>query len=166
VPLFRCNLGGDGDACPFRARQGRIGDGHFHGVARSIAHNALCRLYFSGVRSTYCLEIDSPRYVGLRLRQSRQLEKIVTLTNSQTNNTSEFCSICTPFQDIFDYDLYKIALDLMKDHVGTFICEGCNVRGIYKDPSGSLFLGRMIHGKVEEFPVHLEDLLNESHMGA
>ena len=78
---------------------------------------------------------------------------------------SEFCSICTPFQDVFDYDLYKIALNLMKDQVRTFLCEGRTVRGIYKDPAGNLFLGRMIHGKVEEFPVHLEDLLNIRHMG-
>jgi hypothetical protein len=71
---------------------------------------------------------------------------------------SEFCSQCSP--NFHDWDLFKLALDLDNQHSESFICEGCNIRGIYKDESGKLFLAKTINNNIELFPINLVDLLH------
>ena len=70
---------------------------------------------------------------------------------------SEYCSRCSPL-DSWDYDLVKIALDLENGHSESFICEGCNIRAIYKDESGNLFLALKTRMQVELHPVNIEEL--------
>jgi len=52
----------------------------------------------------------------------------------------------------------KIAINLRRGYSQSFLCEGCNIRGIYKDENGNLFLGRDVDGKIVEEPVNLDEL--------
>lgn len=46
---------------------------------------------------------------------------------------SDYCSQCSPFRDYCDIDLFQIAIDLENGHSESFLCEGCNNRGLYMD---------------------------------
>jgi hypothetical protein len=71
---------------------------------------------------------------------------------------SEFCSECSPFDNQFDFDLFKMAVKLKREYSISFFCEGCNNRGIYKDNEGKIFLAKSIKGKIELHNVNIEDL--------
>ena len=71
---------------------------------------------------------------------------------------AEYCSQCTPF-DVSDIDLMEMAIELEKGHSKSFICEGCNNRGLFKDETGRLFLAKLSNGEVELHPVNLEELI-------
>jgi len=70
---------------------------------------------------------------------------------------SEYCSRCSPFET-YDYDLTKIALNLENGHSENILCEGCNIRGVYKDESGNLYLAVKTEKKIEMKAVNIEEL--------
>jgi hypothetical protein len=70
---------------------------------------------------------------------------------------AEFCSKCEP--EYWDIDLVQIALDLEPGHSESFLCEGCNIRGIYKDDYGYYFFARNINGKIELEKVIIEKII-------
>ena len=72
---------------------------------------------------------------------------------------ADFCSKCTLFKDQFDIDLYKIALNLERGHSESFICEGCNIRAIYKDETGRLYLGKDVEGSINMDETTIEALM-------
>lgn len=59
---------------------------------------------------------------------------------------AEFCSICEP--NYFDINLPEMALDLEPGHSENILCEGCNVRALYKDESGILFLAKLVDNEI------------------
>jgi len=75
---------------------------------------------------------------------------------------SEYCSQCSPFKDEqdWDIDLAKMALRLDNGRSESFICEGCNNRGIYKDEVGKIYLAKQKTNTIELVEVKFEDLIN------
>ncbi len=69
---------------------------------------------------------------------------------------ADFCSICEP--DFFDINLTEIALELDPGRSESFICEGCNLRAVFKNESNALYLGRLVDGELVLEPIHIEDL--------
>jgi len=69
---------------------------------------------------------------------------------------SEYCSRCSPL-DSWDFDLVKIALNLDKGHSENILCEGCNVRGVYKDESGNIYLAVKTEKKIKMKAVNIEE---------
>jgi len=74
---------------------------------------------------------------------------------------AEYCSLCSPFEGKCDIDLMKIALKLERGHSTNFLCEGCNVRAIYKDDSGLLYLAKEEGNEIKLEPIHIEDLISK-----
>lgn len=76
---------------------------------------------------------------------------------------SEFCSMCSPFKEMggYDYDLAKIALDLNKGRSESFLCEGCENRGVYKDETGRLYLAKEepLGAPIKLVEVRIEELM-------
>ena len=72
---------------------------------------------------------------------------------------AEFCNKCSLFEGKHDIDLVRIALKLKKGHSTNFICEGCNVRAIYKDESGNLYLAREVSNEIVLEPTTIEELM-------
>lgn len=76
---------------------------------------------------------------------------------------AEYCSMCSPFKEMggYDYDLAKIALDLEKGRSESFLCEGCENRGVYKDEDGRLYLAKYIEAndQIELKEVNIEELM-------
>jgi hypothetical protein len=73
---------------------------------------------------------------------------------------ADYCSKCSPFDGQCEINLIKIALKLKHGHSESFICEGCNNRGIYKDENGILFLAK--HEPDNNITLHqvsIEDLM-------
>lgn len=69
---------------------------------------------------------------------------------------SEYCSKCCHTYGMKeDYDLPPIAYKLKKGYSETFICEGCNVRGVGKDEEGKTYVyyleGEHLEPKEEVF---------------
>ena len=73
---------------------------------------------------------------------------------------AEYCSHCSPFkrQGNFDIDLFKIALKLNRGNSTSFICEGCNIRGIYKDEQGLIYLVEEDKGELKFSLTNIETL--------
>lgn len=71
-----------------------------------------------------------------------------------------YCSKCSPFSGEFDIDLFKIALTIKNCRSVSFICEGCNIRAIYKDENGNLYLARSESNEIKLYPVFIKDLMN------
>lgn len=72
---------------------------------------------------------------------------------------AEYCSQCSPFNGQFDIDLFQIALALSREHSSAFICEGCNIKAIYKDEKGLIYLIRYEDDEYKYCPVNIEDLI-------
>ena len=72
---------------------------------------------------------------------------------------AEYCSQCSPFENEFDFDLFKIALELKRGHSTNFLCEGCNNRGIYKDETGRVYLAKLAKNEIELQPINIEELI-------
>ena len=72
---------------------------------------------------------------------------------------AEYCSQCSPFENEFDIDLFEIALELESGFSESFICEGCNIRAVFKDESGSLYLAKQEGEELNLTPVKIEDLM-------
>lgn len=72
---------------------------------------------------------------------------------------ADYCSKCSPFEGEFEIDLLKIALRLKNGHSELVMCEGCNIRGVYKDEGGKLYLARAEKNEVNLYPVAIEDLM-------
>jgi len=73
---------------------------------------------------------------------------------------AEYCSRCSPFENEFDINLFRIALNLKKGYSETFLCEGCSNRGIYKDDTGRLYLAKSVEGEIVLKSINIEELLN------
>ena len=71
---------------------------------------------------------------------------------------AEFCSQCSPFENRSDYNLYRIGKKLKKGRSFTFLCEGCNNRGLYKNETGDLFLLKMVDKEIKEQPININEL--------
>lgn len=71
---------------------------------------------------------------------------------------AEFCSRCDMFDEP-DYDLFQIALSLEPGRSETFLCEGCNIRGVHKDESGGVYLVIDNNGEMEFERVEVETLI-------
>lgn len=69
---------------------------------------------------------------------------------------AEFCSNCDALHS--DYDLFRLALFLPKGRSRNLLCEGCNLRAIYKDNEGNIFLAKMLNNEIKFEPVILKDL--------
>ena len=72
---------------------------------------------------------------------------------------AEFCSQCSPFDNEYDIDIFKIALKLKNGHSKNILCEGCNIRAVYKDEQGLIYLGKSEKGEIKLNPVTLEELM-------
>lgn len=73
---------------------------------------------------------------------------------------AEFCSQCADkYFEYPDIKLFKIALNLKKGRSVSFLCEGCNNRGIYKDEEGKLYLAKLIEKEIKLFPVSVSELV-------
>lgn len=70
---------------------------------------------------------------------------------------ADFCSRCEP--DGYDIDLANIALGLKPGYSSNFMCESCEIRGVYKDESGLIYLAISKKGQIELTQVFVEDLL-------
>ena len=71
---------------------------------------------------------------------------------------AEFCSRCDMFDEP-DYDLFQIALSLEPGRSETFLCEGCNIRGVHKDDEGQIYLAMEIGDEIKLEPTVLESLI-------
>ena len=71
---------------------------------------------------------------------------------------AEFCSECSLF-DEFDHDLFKIAIELKPGHSENFVREGCDIRGVYKDDSGCIYLAHRVNNEIQLKQVPLESLM-------
>lgn len=69
---------------------------------------------------------------------------------------AEFCSRCDTDYDI---DLGVIALELEPGYSEPVNCEGCNIRGVYKDDEGNLYLATLHDGEIGLEKVALEELM-------
>jgi hypothetical protein len=58
-----------------------------------------------------------------------------------------------------DHDLFKIALSLEPGRSATFLCEGCDIRGVHKDEEGHIYLVRDVEGEMEFERVEVETLI-------
>ena len=74
---------------------------------------------------------------------------------------ADFCSQCSPFDNEYDIDLFKIALKLQKGASENILCEGCNIRVVYKDEEGLVYLGRLENEEIKLYLVKLEELKNQ-----
>ena len=72
---------------------------------------------------------------------------------------AEFCSQCSPFDNEYDIDIFQIALKLKKGHSKNILCEGCNIRAVYKDEQGLLYLGKLENKEIKLYPIKLEELI-------
>lgn len=72
---------------------------------------------------------------------------------------AEFCSECNNVFDMPDHYLPLIALRLKDGFTYSFICEGCNVRGIAKDEKGNLYLLKENDKTIVEEPTTLLKLV-------
>lgn len=72
---------------------------------------------------------------------------------------ADYCKVCTPFEGDYDIDFVDIALHLENGHSEGFICEGCNIKAIYKDEEGRLYLAKEIHGEIELEETTIEKLM-------
>lgn len=72
---------------------------------------------------------------------------------------AEYCSVCSPFNGEFDINVFKLALRLENGRSESFLCEGCNLRGVYKDDLGNLFLARSEDKEIKLHPILIEDLM-------
>ena len=75
---------------------------------------------------------------------------------------ADFCSQCSPFDNEYDIDLFKIALKLQKGASENILYEGCNIRVVYKDEEGLVYLGKLEHEEIKLYLVKLEELKNQS----
>lgn len=71
---------------------------------------------------------------------------------------AEFCSDCSPF-DEFDINLFTIALDLKPGHSETILCEGCNIKAVYKDEEGLVYLAKEVPEGVELEEAEIDTLM-------
>lgn len=58
-----------------------------------------------------------------------------------------------------DYDLFQIALSLEPGRSETFLCEGCDIRGVHKDEHGHVYLVRDKGGEMDFEKVEVEKLI-------
>ena len=75
---------------------------------------------------------------------------------------AEFCSkCCSKYGMKDDLDLAQIAYKLKRGYSKTFICEGCTVRGIYKDETGKTYVyyqnGNELEAVQETFEWKVDD---------
>ena len=72
---------------------------------------------------------------------------------------AEFCS---QWDDKYglgnDYNLPEIALKLKRGRSVNILCEGCNIRTIYKDDDGFIYLGRVEENEIILQKVSIEEL--------
>lgn len=73
---------------------------------------------------------------------------------------AEYCSQCSPFkaQGKFDINLFKIALKFNRGNSTSFICEGCNNKGIYKDEQGLIYLVKEESNELKFTLINIEEL--------
>ena len=55
---------------------------------------------------------------------------------------TKICSLCTPSLVPPDYDLFRISLNLERGRAFNLTCRVCNIRGIYKDDEGLIYLAK------------------------
>lgn len=72
---------------------------------------------------------------------------------------AEFCSQCSPFGDQYDIDLFEIAMNLEPGYSEAFVCEGCNIRGVYKDEERKVYLAKEVNKEIELKEVLVETLI-------
>ena len=72
---------------------------------------------------------------------------------------AEFCSLCTIYEDEIDFDLFQIALNLENGISEPILCEGCNIRAIYKDENGNLFVIKLIEKELIPKSISIEELI-------
>ena len=71
---------------------------------------------------------------------------------------AEYCSQCSPFENEFDIDLFRIAINVKKGHSINLLCEGCNNKAIYKDEEGLIYLVKDENKEMKFYPIKLEEL--------
>ena len=74
----------------------------------------------------------------------------------------KYCSAChnKRHEGNWDYDLFKIAIDLDRGRSLSFLCFGCSNRAIYKDHDGNLYLSKVNHAdSLEMHEVSITDLM-------
>ena len=54
--------------------------------------------------------------------------------------------------------LAAIALDLKLGHSESILCEGCNIRPVYKDEKGLIYLGRKFDQEIAMVSMKIEEL--------
>ena len=70
-----------------------------------------------------------------------------------------YCSRCANSQDIrADYNLAELALNLYRGVSTPIDCADCNIKALYKDEKGLIYLGYLIDGATELKAVNVEDL--------
>ena len=69
---------------------------------------------------------------------------------------AEFCSKCD--RDWLEINLHEIALNLKNGFSHSFLCEGCDRRGVYKDEHGAIYIAYEVQGEVELRPAKIEEL--------
>ena len=74
-----------------------------------------------------------------------------------TENDKECSSVKNRIE--CDIDLFKIALNLKTRRSESFICKGCNIRAVYKDVNGCLFVARQEGKIIKLYSVNIEDLM-------
>ena len=72
---------------------------------------------------------------------------------------AEYCKDCSLWEDKYDIDLFWIATTLKKGRSENFICEGCNMRVVFKDENGQLYLGKDVDGEIVLTEVRIEELM-------
>jgi len=72
---------------------------------------------------------------------------------------SEYCCKCSPFLPDYEIDLAEIALKVEKGHSENVICEGCNIKAIYKDDAGLLYLAKEVDGEIQLESITIEKLM-------
>ncbi|MEM9894802.1 MAG: hypothetical protein AAF789_00415 [Bacteroidota bacterium] len=73
---------------------------------------------------------------------------------------AELCSHCSQFGEDYPYnfDLISIDLRLKPGYSQIFLCEGCEIRGVYKDNVGLIYLAEKVGKEVELEKVKIEKL--------
>ena len=71
---------------------------------------------------------------------------------------AEYCSQCSPFENEFDIDLFRIAIKVKKGHSINLLCEGCNNKTIYRDEDGLIYLVKDENTEMKFYPIKLEEL--------
>tara|TARA_B110000046_G_scaffold177699_1_gene204826 strand:+ start:633 stop:857 length:225 start_codon:yes stop_codon:yes gene_type:complete len=72
---------------------------------------------------------------------------------------SDYCSICSPFDDGYDIDLAKVALELDNGHSSNVLCEVCNIKAVYKDEKGNIYLAKEVKNEIELESTTIEKLM-------